>query len=60
MDVVYPAGQLNNDHMEAVVTPYWSGETFQVDLMTDDSTVIADSGYSQQEHSAWTISTEND
>lgn len=60
LDVVYPAGQLTNTHMLAVVNPYWEGETFQLDLMTDDSTVIADGGYSQQTYSNWAISQEAD
>ena len=60
MDVVYPAGQSTNDHIEAVARAYWSGETFQVDLMTDDSTVVADSGYAQATHDAWTFTQEVD
>ena len=60
LDIVYPAGETNNTHMRAVLDPYWDGETFQIDLMTDDSTVIADSGYAQQTYSNWAISEEND
>ena len=59
-DVVYPAGELNNDHMDAVVRAWWDGATIQVDLMTDDSTVVADSGYSQATHSAWAFTSEAD
>ena len=59
-DVVYPAGQLNNDHMDAVIRAWWDGETIQVDLMTDDSTVVADSGYAQATHSGWTFTSEAD
>ena len=39
---------------------YWDGEEFQVDLMTDDSTVVADTGYAQQLYSNWAISSEAD
>ena len=60
LDVVYPAGETTNVHMRAMTDPYWAGETFQLDLMTDDSTVISDSGYSQQTYSNWAISNEND
>ena len=59
-DFVYPSGQLNNDHMDAVVRAWWDGETIQVDLMTDDSTVVGDSGYSQATHSGWTFGMEAD
>ncbi len=60
MDVVYPAGQLNNTHMLAVLNPYWDGETFQLDLMTSSTAVITDTGYSQQTYSNWAISEEAD
>ena len=59
-DVVYPAGELGNEHMDAVVRAWWDGQTIQVDLMTDDSTVVADSGYSQAEHDGWTFTEEAD
>ena len=60
LDIVYPAGETTNTHMRAILDPYWDGETHQVDLMTDDSTVVADSGYSQQTYSNWAISNETD
>ena len=59
-DVVYPQNQVGNDHMEAVVNAYWSGEEMQIDCMTDDSTPLTTSGYSQQTNDAWTITTEAD
>ena len=59
-DIVYPAGQLNNVHMMAVINPYWNGETFQVDMMTDANTVVATVGYAQQEYSNWSITAEVD
>ena len=60
LDVVYPAGQLTNTHLLALVNPYWDGETFQLDLMTSSTVVIADTGYSQQTYSNWAISEEAD
>ena len=60
LDVVYPSGETNNPHMRSVIAPYWDAEEIQVDLMTDDATVVADSGYAQQTYSDWTISEEND
>lgn len=60
LDIVYVAGETNNTHMLAVVNPYWDGEDFQIDLMTTETTVIADSGYSQQTYSNWQIAQEAD
>ena len=59
-DVVYKAGQLTDNHLSAVVTPYWNGETFQIDCMTNSTTPVADANYSQQTHSGWTITQEAD
>ena len=59
-DVVYPAGELNNEHVDAVVRSWWAGQAIQVDLMTDDSTVVADSGYSQATHDGWAFTAEAD
>ena len=59
-DIVYPAGQLNNDHMDAVVRAWWEGETIQVDLMTSAAAVVAASGYAQATHDAWTFTSEAD
>ena len=60
MDVVYPAGQSNNVHMMAVVGPYWSGESIEVDVMTDNVAVVTDAGYSQQVYSNWSLTQEPD
>ena len=60
MDVVYPAGEANNDHMDAVVRPYWESETFQIDLMTSSTVIVADSGYTQATHDSWVITQEAD
>ena len=59
-DVVYKTGQLVDKHMDAMVKAYWDGETFEVDLMTDATTVITTTGYSQQSTAAWSFTTEND
>lgn len=60
IDFVYPSNQVGDDHMDAVIRSYWEGEEFQIDLMTDSSTVVADSGYSQQSSRNWGITTEAD
>ena len=59
-DVVYKSGQLTDDHIAALVTPYWDGETFQVDCMTSANAVVADANYSQQAHNGWIINQEAD
>ena len=59
-DIVYPDGQMSRDHMDALVRSYWDGETFQIDCLTAVNTVVADANYSQQTHSAWTFTSEND
>lgn len=60
LDVVYPANELTNDHMKALVDSYWDSETFQLDLMTSSTVVVSDTGYSQQTYSNWSITTESD
>ena len=59
-DIVYPDGQLSRAHMRAVVDAYWVGNEMQIDCLTNATTVVADSGYSQQTHDSWTISEEAD
>ena len=63
-DIVYKSGPLGNAHMLAVVESYWgasgSRTEMEVDLMTNDSTVVSDSGYSQQSYNNWSIATEAD
>ena len=60
LDIVYKAGELDNAGLLAMVTDYWDGETFAVDILTDASTVVSDSGYTQQSRSNFAISQEND
>ena len=60
-DVVIPSGQIGNDFMEWLVGEGWGATTsMQVDCMTDATTAVAVSGYSQQTVTAWTVSTEAD
>ena len=60
IDFVYPDGEMSRAHMMAVINSYWDEEIFQVDVMTSDSVVVADSGYAQTTHSAWGITGEAD
>ena len=60
LDLVYPAGEFNNPHMNAIITPYYDGVTFKLDAMTDENTVVSVGGYSQQTYSDWQISSEDD
>ena len=55
MQVIYNKGALTNDHLEAAVRPYWEDVPFEVDLMVDNTSVVGDSGYSQQATDAWTF-----
>ena len=60
-DVVLPSGQIGNTFMEWLIKEGWGDTTsFQVDCLTDSTTVVSVSGYSQQTVTAWTISTEAD
>ena len=59
-DLVYPAGETNNNHISAMVTPYFNGVTFKLDALTDATTVVNDTGYSQQTYSNWSITQEAD
>ena len=60
-DVVLPSGQIGNTFMEWLVLEGWAATTsMQVDCMTDDSTPVSTSGYSQQTVTAWSITTEAD
>ena len=59
-DIVYPSGPLGNAHMSAVISPYWDGESLMIDLMTDGSTIVSSSWYSQISHDGWAITEEAD
>ena len=58
--VKYNSGDLTDDHMDEVARDYWDGVEFEVDLMTSNSVVIADSGYSQQTTDSWSFDTPGD
>ena len=60
MDIVYPAGDLNNTHLRGLIDPYWANQNFQIDMMTDANTVVADANYRQQTYSNWSITEEAD
>ena len=61
LDVVYPDGDLGDDHMDALVKSWWGATgtaAIKINLKTDATTNVATTGYSQQTVSAWTIATE--
>ena len=60
IELVYKTGELSDAHIDALVRGYFDGQVIQVDLMTDDSTVVADANYAQATHSGWTFATEAD
>ncbi len=64
LDIVYPAGDLTNAHMLALVEGYWgttgSRTSMEIDAMTDASTVVSVSGYAQQSTNDWDVTQEND
>lgn len=63
-----PSGQLDfvhatgadgtDDYVRALVDSYWKQQLFQLDLLSDASTVIQDSGYNSQSYANWQISNE--
>ena len=67
-DVVYPAGELTNDHMMDVIAPWWGdadkngigNKAMEMDLMTDANTPFAIAGYAQQAVNDWGLSAEAD
>lgn len=59
IDLVFPSGDMEDDGLSAVLALYFAQEVW-VDLMTDSSTVVSVSGYSQQTSSTWTRSVESD
>ena len=60
LDLVFVAGDYPNGLMNDILSPYFSNEEITIDLLTDATTVVADSGYSQQTHDGWQLSTETD
>ncbi len=59
-DIVYPSGALTDAHMDALVKAYWDGNAFAIDALTNATTVVSDTGYSQISNSSWTFTTEAD
>ena len=60
LDQIFPAGDYPNGLMDEILSPYFSGQSINIDLMTDSTTVVDDSGYSRQTYSDWQLSQESD
>lgn len=60
IDLLFPDGGISRHLNRSMVDDYFDAEQWDIDLLTDASTVVATGGYSQQSHSAWTISEQND
>ena len=60
ISITYPAGDLTNTHIQAMVDPLWDSVTWQIDAMTSVSAPVAVSGYSQQTYDDWDISAIDD
>ena len=60
LDLVYPAGDFTNGHMNDIMSPYWTNKAMEIDLMTSINAVVAVTGYAQQTYSNWAISQEAD
>ena len=59
-DIVYKSGALPDAHIQDLINPFWDGEDVMLDMMSDSTTVVDDSGYSQQTYSNWSITQESD
>ena len=61
IDLVFPKNQLEDAGLSALLALALDGtNTLNIDAMTDDSTVVDDTGYSQQSTADWDRSTESD
>lgn len=60
LDIVYVAGDLNNTHLRGLIDPYWANQSFELDMLTDANTVVADAGYNQRTYQNWSITEEAD
>ena len=59
--LLFPSNQLNDAGYEDLLDLAFDGSnSFNVDLLTSASQVVSVSGYSQQQVTAWTTSTEAD
>ena len=59
IDIVFPANELNDDGLSDLLALYFAQNVW-IDLMTDDSTVVTTTGYSQQTSTNWTRAQEAD
>ena len=60
IDLIYEDGQFPDSHIEKVVKLFYgaTGQTsVKVDLLTNSTTPVSDSGYTQQTVTGWTYST---
>ena len=61
IDLVFPANELVNAGLNAILAEAFDGtNAFLVDLLTDATTVVTDTGYSQQSEANWTRTEEAD
>ena len=61
LDFLFPSNQLDDAGYEDLLDLAFDGSnSFNVDLLTSVSQVVSVSGYSQQQVTAWTTSTEAD
>ena len=57
IDLIFPNGQMLDDGLEDLVELYFEQNVW-IDAMTDSSTVVTTSGYSQQTLNTWSLSQE--
>ena len=61
IDLLFPANEYENGGYQDLLELAFDGtNSFNIDAMTDATTVVATSGYSQQSSANWTTSTESD
>ena len=61
LDLLFPSADLADDGYSALLALAFDGtNAFDVDLMTDSTTVVSASGYAQQAVTSWTRATEID
>ena len=60
VNVLFPDGGISRHLNRSMVDAFFANEAYQIDLLTDASTVVSVGGYSQQSHSAWNITEQAD
>ena len=60
VDILFPDGGISRHLNRSMVDDYFDSEEYQIDLLTDATTVVATGGYSQQTHDAWNITEQAD